>query len=134
MTNWETIGIKRFGAAWQLFPRAVTGTEVFRLQHSLTGKRPFRTYGLISQFFFSNSDTVGVRRVYPIFDSNPIINLQIPEHLRQAGYLSRFIGIKLPKHLAIHERSLIWTVKLEELLDSEVDRIDMISAKIDALI
>ena len=122
------MGTKQPTNDWILFPRAVTGTETFRLSHSISSKKPFKLYCLIAQFFFERNSPVGLRRVYPVFGDKPVINLDIPENLRQSGFVTRFIGVKLPPHILDPRGYIKWFVSLEELLEAPLDRIDQIQA------
>lgn len=127
------MGTKQPTNRWLLFPRLITGTETFRLSHSLSSKKPYKLGGHIGQFFFGNDSPVGVRRIWPIFGEKPVINLDIPENLRQAGYVSRFIGIRLSPKFQDPNGYIKWYVSLEELNDSTTDRIDHIKADISNL-
>lgn len=113
--SWTSLGSKVLTPEWQLFNIPVVGTELFRVKNTWTIKPVYRMRAYLGQFFGTTDEVlVSTKRIYPYKDLHENVELLIPEDLKEAGIITRYIGIRLyiPSRVGIAEYD--WQVELEE--------------------
>jgi len=113
---WSSLGTISPNFAWQLFSVPVTGIETFRITNSWSFP-PF--YGLrayLGQFFGTSDLVLTSTRIYPVNDTHQLIELNIPEDFKQAGIVTRHIGIKLGHVKKIGLYQYDWQVEISQFL------------------
>lgn len=112
--NWNSLGSITPTTEWQLYNVPVVGVELFRIQNFWTIKPYYRMRAYLGQFFGTIDEVLISRRIYPFKDSIQEIQLLIPSDFKNAGIITRYIGIKLATPYKIGYYAHDWNVRLDE--------------------
>lgn len=114
--QWNSLGVMQPKLQWQLYNVPVIGTETFRITHATNVQSLYGMKAYLGQFFGSIEQALISKTIYPRTDIKEIALLNIPTELKDAGNITRYIGIKLAKPRRLGVTAYNWHVELEELL------------------
>ena len=109
MADWHSIGTLNPGLDWQSYPEEIFGYETLRVIHTWGQDKPVGA-ALLRQFFPLHGQA-GIRRLWAIDATPKILNLAIPEALRDAGFFVYTPQLKLGRfpHMGIEA----WQIELQ---------------------
>lgn len=113
---WNSLGTLTPTLEWQLYDVPVVGVESFRIRSAWTIPPFYRMKAYLGQFFATTEDVTGIRRIYPIKDKSPTIELLIPEDFKRNGQITRYIGIKLAPRSKLGLYRYDWQVWVDEFV------------------
>lgn len=113
-STWSSLGAITPTLRWQLYEVPVVGTETFRVRSTWTIRPYWKMRAYLGQFFSTTTDVTGWKRIYPIKDTNPTIDLLIPEDFKRNGQITRYIGIKLGGTRGSYAHD--WQVELDKFV------------------
>lgn len=114
--KWNSLGTKKPILNWQLYDIPVIGVELFRVTNHWNILPYYRMKGYLGQFFSTTTDVVQPITIYPIKGVQQLIELPIPQDLKNAGNITRYIGIKLAFPFKTGNFGYDWMVELEEYI------------------
>jgi hypothetical protein len=94
-SSWLSLGIKLVSANWILFDQPAVAIEIFRVTHFYADAPNYGARALISQFFNDDLDPLISAIVYPNRREKQIIEIKIPDSLKEQSNYSRNLGIKI---------------------------------------
>lgn len=114
--QWSSLGVVKPTLQWQLYNVPVVGTETFRVTQALNVRSFYGMKAYVGQFFGSIDQVLVSKTIYPRVDIKEFIELKIPQEFKDAGNITRYIGIKLGNPRRLGVTAYNWTVELEELM------------------
>ena len=112
--SWSSLGTPIIPTTqWQLYDVPVIEVETFKVKSDWSIQPYWRMRAYLGQFFGTTTEVFGVRRIYPIKDTDQIIDLVIPEDFKKSGQTLRHIGIKLGIYSRLGSFAHDWQVALD---------------------